>query len=163
MSATAKTFEITEQYVAQRFPEVVERIRTEHRPLRRRTAVRWLREALRFLDACATAERPISPSKRVDKAWHEFILHTELYTAWCDQRYGRYIHHTPWSEPDADAYERAYSMLTSRHGPLDKRIWPDPRRTRVPYGGAAAGGCGAVGTDASCGGGGGGCGGGGGS
>jgi uncharacterized membrane protein YgcG len=169
LSGTRRTFEITEEYVEQRFPEVVERIRKENRPMRRRTAVRWLRETLHFLDACAEAEEPISPSKRVDKAWHEFILHTELYSQWCQSRYGRYIHHTPYAKPDAAAYRRTYALLRERHGQLDSRIWPNPFAAGVIAGGGGACSAGSCGggscSGGSCGGGGcggGGCGGGGG-
>ncbi|MDT8990872.1 hypothetical protein RQP54_08340 [Curvibacter sp. APW13] len=35
------------------------------------------------------------PSLVVDAAWHEFILHTRGYAAWCDRAFGRLLHHTP--------------------------------------------------------------------
>jgi len=35
------------------------------------------------------------PSKAVDAAWHEFILMTREYSAFCDGAFGRYLHHTP--------------------------------------------------------------------
>ena len=35
------------------------------------------------------------PSKVVDAAWHDFILHTRGYAAWCDTAFGRLLHHTP--------------------------------------------------------------------
>lgn len=35
------------------------------------------------------------PSRVVDAAWHEFILHTRGYAAWCDTAFGRLLHHTP--------------------------------------------------------------------
>ena len=35
------------------------------------------------------------PSKVVDAAWHEFILHTRGYAAWCNTAFGRPLHHTP--------------------------------------------------------------------
>lgn len=46
-----------------------------------------------FLDQAVFG--PLVPSKDVDSAWHEFILHTRLYEAYCIQRYGLFIHHTP--------------------------------------------------------------------
>ena len=171
MSVRPNTIEITDRYVEQRFPEVVERIRKANWPIRHATAVSWMREALHFLDACAESEDLIAPSKRVDKAWHEFLLYTHLYTQWCELRYGRYIHHMPSGRPDGGAYRRAYALLTARHGRLDSRIWPHPRRSARYAGGGAAcgwvdGGGGGDGGGASCGGGsscgGGGCGGGGG-
>ena len=35
------------------------------------------------------------PSKVVDTAWHEFILHTQAYQLWCDSAFGKLLHHTP--------------------------------------------------------------------
>ncbi len=35
------------------------------------------------------------PSKVVDTAWHEYILHTKGYARWCDGAFGRMLHHTP--------------------------------------------------------------------
>ena len=35
------------------------------------------------------------PSRAVDSAWHEFILHTKLYAEFCEQAFGRFMHHSP--------------------------------------------------------------------
>lgn len=35
------------------------------------------------------------PSQVVDAAWHEFILHTRGYAAWCNTAFGTTMHHTP--------------------------------------------------------------------
>ncbi len=35
------------------------------------------------------------PSKVVDAAWHEFILHTQAYQLWCQSAFGGLLHHTP--------------------------------------------------------------------
>jgi hypothetical protein len=46
------------------------------------------------------------PSRAVDDAWHEFILDSVAYTAFCDAAFGAYLHHTPdeaMSTPMADA------------------------------------------------------------
>ena len=37
------------------------------------------------------------PSRAVDAAWHEFILHTRRYGQWCDLAFGNLLHHTPAS------------------------------------------------------------------
>jgi hypothetical protein len=144
---------------------VVERIAREHRVLRR-TARRWFVELVRFLDACDEAALPLAPSKKVDRAWHEFVLHTRDYAAFCEERYGRFLHHDPYERPDKGAYERTWVALRQRgDGRPDRRIWPDPfGRTAYGPGGGGGGGVG-VGADGSDGGascGGGGCGGGGG-
>lgn len=35
------------------------------------------------------------PSKVVDAAWHEFILHTRGYAQWCHAAFGGLLHHSP--------------------------------------------------------------------
>jgi len=39
------------------------------------------------------------PSQAVDTAWHEFILYTRDYTAFCQRAFGHYLHHVPGDEP----------------------------------------------------------------
>lgn len=40
--------------------------------------------------------KPVSmPSQVVDDLWHEFILYTRHYEAFCRQAFGRFLHHTP--------------------------------------------------------------------
>ena len=35
------------------------------------------------------------PSQVVDDLWHQFILHTKNYDAFCTRAFGRFLHHTP--------------------------------------------------------------------
>jgi hypothetical protein len=35
------------------------------------------------------------PSQVVDDLWHEFILHTKGYEAFCQRAFGSFLHHTP--------------------------------------------------------------------
>jgi hypothetical protein len=35
------------------------------------------------------------PSEAADVLWHEFILYTKEYQAFCDRAFGRFLHHTP--------------------------------------------------------------------
>ncbi len=35
------------------------------------------------------------PSQAVDDLWHEFILHTRHYQAFCQQAFGQFLHHSP--------------------------------------------------------------------
>jgi hypothetical protein len=39
-------------------------------------------------------------SHRVDEAWHQFVLFTVEYTKFCNQYFGRYIHHSPSNAPE---------------------------------------------------------------
>ncbi|TRW80731.1 hypothetical protein FK535_18705 [Mycolicibacterium sp. 018/SC-01/001] len=52
-----------------------------------------------WLRCCAPALRDGQvigmPSRAVDEAWHGFILCTARYSAFCDEAYGRFLHHHP--------------------------------------------------------------------
>ncbi|MBF6427025.1 glycine-rich domain-containing protein [Nocardia cyriacigeorgica] len=55
-----------------------------------------LRQWLRCCGAAMRDEQVIGmPSRAVDEAWHGFILCTELYAGFCEQAYGRFLHHYP--------------------------------------------------------------------
>lgn len=73
-----------------------------------------------------TAENPEAhaidgPLLIIDEMWHQFILVTQDYTQFCDDMFGRYIHHLPDSgsdqEPDlkgSDDVKRALAALLAR-------------------------------------------------
>lgn len=49
-----------------------------------------------FLAYLRSGRRFVSmPSQVVDDLWHEFILYTKGYDAFCRQAFGRFLHHTP--------------------------------------------------------------------
>jgi hypothetical protein len=50
-----------------------------------------------WFEICRQAgRRPVSmPSQAADDAWHEFILFTRNYQAFCHQALGRFLHHIP--------------------------------------------------------------------
>ena len=50
-----------------------------------------------FVMACLRSNRQFvaMPSQAVDALWHEFILHTQAYKAWCHSALGFFLHHTP--------------------------------------------------------------------
>ncbi len=43
------------------------------------------------------------PSVAVDDMWHELVLHTRDYAAFCETAFGRFLHHTPESAMSAEA------------------------------------------------------------
>lgn len=148
--------------LAVRYADVVQRIAKEHR-VRQSTARRWFEEMVRFLDLCASSSSELAPSRKVDKAWHEFILFTSSYADFCERRYGRFLHHNPTGRPDPEAYERTVVAYTARYGMPSRRLWPAPGGVGAGSGGGCGGffgsGGGNDGGGSSCGGGG--CGGGG--
>lgn len=49
-----------------------------------------------FLAHLKSGRRYVSmPSQVVDDLWHEFILYTKNYEAFCGKAFGRFLHHTP--------------------------------------------------------------------
>lgn len=68
-----------------------------------------------YFQLCHTAGRRMvsMPSQAVDDAWHEFILFTRQYDQFCNQAFGRFLHHTP---------AEAMSSPTSASNSL-KRAW----------------------------------------
>jgi len=49
-----------------------------------------------FLAYLKSGRRYVSmPSQVVDELWHEFILHTRNYDAFCRRAFGGFLHHTP--------------------------------------------------------------------
>jgi len=76
--------------------------------------------------------KPVSmPSQAADELWHEFILYTRHYQAFCDKAFGRFLHHTP-AVVLSKAYDRNVGL---------RRVWwhtcklegIDPRKaSRLP-------------------------------
>lgn len=57
------------------------------------------------------------PSRVVDVAWHEMILMTRAYHAFCERAFGHYLHHSPeavMDEPLVDGLARTLAVL--EHG-----------------------------------------------
>jgi len=55
-------------------------------------------QALRqfFLAHLKSGRKYVSmPSQIADELWHEFILYTKNYQAFCNRAFGRFLHHTP--------------------------------------------------------------------
>lgn len=65
------------------------------------------------------------PSQVVDVAWHEFILFTRNYQAFCQRALGRFLHHTPaaaMASPTLaqEGIRRAWRLACAREG-IDPR------------------------------------------
>jgi len=87
---------------AYRFPDLLVRRYAEDHPTLDAAQVRKVFEGLRqYFLACLCAQRESiarsvgMPSRAVDDAWHDFILMTREYQAFCAQAFGSYLHHTP--------------------------------------------------------------------
>lgn len=69
------------------------------------------------------AENPNSkfgmPSKAVDSAWHEFILMTHNYSAFCEKAFGKFLHHVPHNgnaKAEADGLAMTYGTSSGLFG-----------------------------------------------
>ncbi len=71
------------------------------------------------------------PSQVADDLWHEFILYTRNYQAFCDRAFGRFLHHTPAVVLGSAAQSNAGLRRVWWHSCLEDNI--NPRRpTRLP-------------------------------
>lgn len=99
-------------------------------------AGRLLDQALAFVHfAAQDPSGAYSPSPEVDKAWDALVVHTMIYTRWCQDTFGRYIHHTPVADPDNPPptiggrplhrpAETAKLMQEAGYR-VDRDLWPD--------------------------------------
>ncbi|MBL4686458.1 MAG: hypothetical protein JKY37_17820 [Nannocystaceae bacterium] len=90
-------------------------------------AERLLTEVLRFLELCAASEKSLTPSPRIDGAWHEFVLCTREYSEFCQRRFGRFVHHDPGGtvEGNRRQFQRTLRAYAVRFGPPDPAYWGD--------------------------------------
>lgn len=71
------------------------------------------------------------PSQAADDLWHEFILYTRHYEAFCRRAFGAFLHHTPAVALGADRRGNAGLRRVWWHACREENI--DPRRpTRLP-------------------------------
>lgn len=71
------------------------------------------------------------PSQVADELWHEFILHTRAYQAFCRQAFGGMLHHTPATALSGNREHNAGLRRCWWHACRDEQL--DPRAaTRLP-------------------------------
>lgn len=71
------------------------------------------------------------PSQIVDDLWHEFILYTKHYDQFCQQAFGRFLHHTPAVVLGADRQNNTGLRRCWWYACREENI--DPRKaTRLP-------------------------------
>ena len=84
-----------------------------------------IREMLRFLWLCSQSGKTLSPSKLVDDIWHQFILFTQYYGAFCELYLGRFIHHTPSADTTHSMHSYALTIrkYLAEFGKPDDFFW----------------------------------------
>jgi hypothetical protein len=114
------------------FERLVRRIMAEEN-VERTLAEAIMDQALAFLGACALEHaEPLAPSELVDIGWHAFILHTRDYAEFCQRIAGRFLHHVPNDERDADAHGdharatliRTVAAIEAAGFGVDATLWP---------------------------------------
>lgn len=67
----------------------------------------------------------IAPSAEIDEFWHEFILDTHRYRAFCAKAYGAYMDHCPDDTNSGmwPPYERTKELYRAQFGELDPNYW----------------------------------------
>lgn len=87
-------------------------------------AERVMDQGLAFLDVMGRTGEGLSPSRQVDPAWHTFMLHSAEYTAWCHERYGRYLHHAPNSRyRDPSTMVDVVAKIRAAGYAVDEGLW----------------------------------------
>ena len=110
---------------------LVNNMRAKFPQLIEEKADRGVGQMLAFLAACDYAEQPLSPSPLVDDFWHAFLLHTKAYAEFCEQRFGRFLHHQPGfldkEEHGGGKALRALTVdsITLAGYEIDMEFWPE--------------------------------------
>ena len=86
-------------------------------------AANLYREAKRMLYLHARTKQPVSPSLKVDDAWHEMLMFTRFYQKYADF-IGSFVHHdpTPGMPDGGKMYAKTKEMYEKEFG-----MAPDPR------------------------------------
>ena len=84
-----------------------------------------LQEVVKFLYLIAYFEKKLTPSEPVDKAWHEFILSTREYARFCEEHFGRFIHHSPGGDESVNRrqYRQTIALYHLNFGVSPDLFW----------------------------------------
>jgi hypothetical protein len=114
-------------------PGLFAKLRTRHPQLTQKDC-QLVAHALRqfFLAHLKSGRGHVSmPSQVADDLWHEFILHTRHYAAFCQGAFGRFMHHTPAVALGADRQNNSGLRRCWWQACREEHI--DPRKpTRLP-------------------------------
>jgi len=82
-------------------------------------------EVKRYLVLCQIDRTRIwkMHSLRVDEAWHQFVLFTAEYVAFCKRHFGRYVHHSPSNAPPPEIENRAPEATFAEFGDRYREVF----------------------------------------
>ncbi|MSU90124.1 hypothetical protein GE300_10930 [Rhodobacteraceae bacterium 2CG4] len=104
----------------------------------RRLTARVLDEYRRFLYLAAVSDGRVTPSRKVDRAWHLHLSYTRDYWQRLCPLLGRELHHEPSSGPAEDArhlaqYRETLALYRQEFDAAPPRsVWPKPPREQRP-------------------------------
>jgi hypothetical protein len=106
-------FDAYEPVACYQHPQLVQRL-SEKLSLSRSDSEQLFADTKQFLFLCARFPGQLSPSESIDRGWHEFLLFTRDYDAFCSQHLGRFIHHQPHDDLARSSQPRGVYRLTLR-------------------------------------------------
>lgn len=82
-------------------------------------------EVLKFLNLIYISNERLTPSLKVDLAWHEFILCTKLYQQHCQEFYQRFIHHHPGGDDteNLNNFRKTIQLYQKHYGQPPTLFW----------------------------------------
>ena len=82
-------------------------------------------ETIRFLNLIAFRETKLTPSIKIDLAWHELILCTRYYQSWCETNWRRFIHHNPGGDPQQNEnnFKTTVKLYRKYFGNTEVKYW----------------------------------------
>ena len=92
----------------------------------RQEASMGLVETIKFLSLVAQhSGLTLTPAHRIDMVWHEFILFTRLYADFCQEQFGKFVHHTPGGsgKENRDQFAVTLRFYESRFGNPPTLFW----------------------------------------
>ncbi|MEN7549733.1 hypothetical protein AAG747_17550 [Rapidithrix thailandica] len=94
-------------------------------PVEEKEVLPVLTEVIKFLNLIAFSDQKLSPSLKVDYAWHEFILCTRYYYNFCEVNFGRMIHHHPGGSQNENhrQYQQTLKLYTTFIGKPPVVYW----------------------------------------
>lgn len=90
----------------------------------RSTTAAAANDLVRFLVLSRVTGRSLAPSAVIDDLWHEFVLHTREYEAFCRTHLGARIDHVPSETPCHEEYTRTRVLMSESYGELNHVLWP---------------------------------------
>jgi hypothetical protein len=92
----------------------------------RAQAERQFEGVLQFLELAASTDERLTPPQAIDAAWHSFILHTKDYAEYCQEHFGRFIHHRPNGGGNERELQTALSLAERHLERVDPTMWRQP-------------------------------------